>query len=140
MIYFIVKFATKAFSVKFIFSVLINLCILVVNVTTILSNHLFSLLVCNFCNLNLSLPVLNAVLEFLALILLLNKLGWVWHICNLLLHCPLTSIVQVNLLNILLSLLDSFLCLFHLLLFDLHFNRDMSLFSFSISKLLLETV
>ena len=120
--------------------ILVNIIVAIINITTVLSDDLSSFLVSNFSDLNLSGPVLNTVFKFLALILLLNKFSWVWHVSNLLLHCSLASIVKINLLDILLSFLDSFLSLLHLLLFDFHLNRNMSLLSFSIVKLFLKTV
>ena len=114
--------------------------IVVIDISTILSNYLSSFFVSNFSDFNLSSPVFDAVLEFLALILLLYKFAWIWHVGNLNLHLSLEPIVGINFFNIFLSLFDSLLGFLHLFLFDFHFNRDVTLFSLSVVKFFLETV
>ena len=105
-----------------------------------MSDDRFGLLGSNFCNLDLSLPVLDAVDELLALVLLFHEFRGVRHILHLSLKISLLSVNESSILNLSSSLVDGILSLILLGDFDLHLAGDHVLLSDGVLQLLLETV
>jgi len=112
----------------------------VVNVSSSLPNDCSSFFGSNFGNLNLALPVLDGTPKKLILVLLLNKLGGVWHVGDLLGKSSLLTIVDCFLLDVVLGLVNGLLSLGLLDVKDAQVGGCSFVFSQGISELLLEPI
>lgn len=95
---------------------------------------------CHFSYLNLSLPVLNAVLQVHSGVLLVHELQWIGHVGDLQLQGLLLLLQVASAVDLITGLLDVLLGAHLLILFSFHVSVDALLHAHGVLQLLLQGV
>jgi hypothetical protein len=111
-----------------------------VNESAILSNDCSCLLGSNFCDLDLPLPVVDTLLQLLALVFLSDEFDWLWHVLDEFLKTNLCSILVISFPNIFLGFYDGSESLLSIGSLGFHLCGIAFLHGVGISQFLLESI